>query len=80
MDPSRPGPALLCCDDVPAHVCLLCACPPRWLVCLVVVCLLTLILTFYLLGLLCGTLGYDQNATPTRRGCVSNTGGLLLMV
>uniref|UniRef100_A0A8B9YH74 Prominin 1 n=1 Tax=Bos mutus grunniens TaxID=30521 RepID=A0A8B9YH74_BOSMU len=52
----------------------------RWLVCLVICCLLTLILIFYLLGLLCGTLGYDQKATPTRRGCVSNTGGLLLMV
>nr|XP_006055022.1 prominin-1 isoform X3 [Bubalus bubalis] len=52
----------------------------RWLVCLVICCVLTLILIFYLLGLLCGTLGYDQKATPTRRGCVSNTGGLLLMV
>ncbi|KAB0342157.1 hypothetical protein FD754_019083 [Muntiacus muntjak] len=52
----------------------------RWLVCLTICCLLTLILIFYLLGLLCGTLGYDQNATPTNRGCVSNTGGVLLMV
>lgn len=52
----------------------------RWLICLTICCLLTLILIFYLLGLLCGTLGYDQNATPTNRGCVSNTGGVLLMV
>ncbi|XP_007449890.1 PREDICTED: prominin-1 [Lipotes vexillifer] len=52
----------------------------RWLGSLVVCCLLTLIVIFYCLGLLCGTYGYDQNATPTRRGCVSNTGGIFLMV
>ncbi|TKC40607.1 hypothetical protein EI555_002174, partial [Monodon monoceros] len=52
----------------------------RWLGSLVVCCLLTLIVIFYFLGLLCGTYGYDQNATPTRRGCVSNTGGIFLMV
>ncbi|XP_057561217.1 prominin-1 [Hippopotamus amphibius kiboko] len=51
-----------------------------WLGCLVVCCLLTLIVIFYCLGLLCGTFGYDQNATPTRRGCISNTGGIFLMV
>ncbi|XP_059952099.1 prominin-1 [Mesoplodon densirostris] len=52
----------------------------RWLGCLVVCCLLTLIVIFYFLGLLCGMYGYDQKATPTRRGCVSNTGGIFLMV
>ncbi|XP_031292852.2 prominin-1 isoform X1 [Camelus dromedarius] len=52
----------------------------RWLGCLVVCCLLTLIVIFFCLGLLCGTLGYDRKATPTRRGCVSNTGGIFLMV
>ncbi|XP_007167395.2 prominin-1 isoform X1 [Balaenoptera acutorostrata] len=52
----------------------------RWLGSLVVCCLLTLIVIFYCLGLLCGTYGYNQNATPTRRGCVSNTGGIFLMV
>ncbi|XP_014644371.1 PREDICTED: prominin-1 [Ceratotherium simum simum] len=52
----------------------------RWLGGLVVCCLLTLIVIFFYLGLLCGTFGYDQNATPTRRGCVSNTGGVFLMV
>ncbi|XP_032487605.1 LOW QUALITY PROTEIN: prominin-1 [Phocoena sinus] len=52
----------------------------RWLGSLVVCCLLTLIVIFNFLGLLCGTYGYDQNATPTRRGCVSNTGGIFLMV
>uniref|UniRef100_A0A673TAC0 Prominin 1 n=1 Tax=Suricata suricatta TaxID=37032 RepID=A0A673TAC0_SURSU len=52
----------------------------RWLGGLVVCCLLTLIVIFYYLGLLCGTCGYDQNTTPTRRGCVSNTGGIFLMV
>ncbi|XP_072802100.1 prominin-1 isoform X2 [Vicugna pacos] len=52
----------------------------RWLGCLVVCCLLTLMVIFYCLGLLCGTLGYDRKATPTRRGCVSNTGGIFLMV
>ncbi|XP_068398371.1 prominin-1 [Eschrichtius robustus] len=52
----------------------------RWLGSLVVCCLLTLMVIFYCLGLLCGTYGYNQNATPTRRGCVSNTGGIFLMV
>ncbi|XP_066241091.1 prominin-1 [Saccopteryx leptura] len=51
----------------------------RWLVSLVVCFLLTLIVTFYYLGLLCGVCGYDRRATPTRRGCVSNTGGIFLM-
>lgn len=47
---------------------------PLWLVCLVVCCLLTLILTFYLLGLLCGTLGYDQyHSQPDE--AASNTRG-----
>ncbi|XP_045330423.1 prominin-1 isoform X1 [Leopardus geoffroyi] len=52
----------------------------RWLGGLVVCCLLTLVMIFYYLGLLCGTCGYDRNATPTRRGCISNTGGIFLMV
>ncbi|XP_043428848.1 prominin-1 isoform X7 [Prionailurus bengalensis] len=52
----------------------------RWLGGLVVCCLLTLVVIFYYLGLLCGTCGYDRNATPTRRGCISNTGGIFLMV
>ncbi|XP_046947592.1 prominin-1 isoform X2 [Lynx rufus] len=52
----------------------------RWLGGLVVCCLLTLVVIFYYLGLLCGMCGYDRNATPTRRGCVSNTGGIFLMV
>ncbi|KAM8800654.1 prominin-1 [Rhynchonycteris naso] len=51
----------------------------RWLLSLVVCFLLTLIVTFYYLGLLCGVCGYDRRATPTRRGCVSNTGGVFLM-
>ncbi|XP_049742415.1 prominin-1 isoform X1 [Elephas maximus indicus] len=51
----------------------------RWLGCLAVCCLLTLIVIFYYLGLLCGTCGYSKNATPTSRGCVSNTGGIFLM-
>uniref|UniRef100_A0A8D1SBG7 Prominin 1 n=1 Tax=Sus scrofa TaxID=9823 RepID=A0A8D1SBG7_PIG len=52
----------------------------RWLGCLVACCLLTLIATFYSLGLLCGTYGYDQSASPTGRGFISNTGGVFLMV
>ncbi|KAM5336981.1 prominin-1 isoform 2-T5 [Glossophaga mutica] len=52
----------------------------RWLGGLVACCVLTLIVIFYYLGLLCGWCGYDRNATPTRRGCVSNTGGIFLMV
>ena len=52
----------------------------RWLGGLIVCFLLTLIVTFFFLGLLCGVFGYDKHATPTRRGCVSNTGGIFLMV
>ncbi|XP_076794563.1 prominin-1 isoform X3 [Arvicanthis niloticus] len=50
-----------------------------WLGGLIVCFLLTLIVTFFFLGLLCGMYGYDKHATPTRRGCVSNTGGIFLM-
>ncbi|EDL37602.1 prominin 1, isoform CRA_c, partial [Mus musculus] len=50
-----------------------------WLGGLIVCFLLTLIVTFFFLGLLCGVFGYDKHATPTRRGCVSNTGGIFLM-
>lgn len=52
----------------------------RWLGSLIVCGLLTLIVVFYCLGLLCGICGYDQSATPTKRGCLSNTGGVFLMV
>ncbi|XP_022361604.1 prominin-1 isoform X2 [Enhydra lutris kenyoni] len=52
----------------------------RWLGGLVVCCLLTLVVVFYYLGLMCGTCGYDRHSTPTERGCVSNTGGIFLMV
>ncbi|XP_040602981.1 prominin-1 isoform X2 [Mesocricetus auratus] len=50
-----------------------------WLGGLIACFLLTLIVTFFFLGLLCGVYGYDKRATPTRRGCVSNTGGIFLM-
>ncbi|XP_032189808.1 prominin-1 isoform X2 [Mustela erminea] len=52
----------------------------RWLGGLVVCCLLTLMVVFYYLGLMCGTCGYDRHSTPTERGCISNTGGIFLMV
>ncbi|XP_015450436.1 prominin-1 isoform X3 [Pteropus alecto] len=51
----------------------------RWLSSLVICCFLTLVTTFYSLGILCGIFGYDPNASPTRRGCISNTGGIFLM-
>ncbi|KAM9236295.1 prominin-1 [Leptosomus discolor] len=51
----------------------------RWLGCLILCCILVLILVFYYLGLLCGTCGYDKHASPTTRGCISNTGGNFLM-
>ncbi|XP_056265170.1 prominin 1 b isoform X4 [Pseudoliparis swirei] len=51
----------------------------RWIGCVAVLCTLVLVLAFNLLGLLCGTCGYDKQATPTTRGCLSNTGGHLLM-
>ncbi|XP_051784222.1 prominin-1-A-like isoform X5 [Erpetoichthys calabaricus] len=51
----------------------------RWLGCLVMCCLVALILAFNFLGILCGYCGYDKHASPTTRGCISNTGGNLLM-
>uniref|UniRef100_A0A3B3B9E9 Prominin 1 b n=1 Tax=Oryzias melastigma TaxID=30732 RepID=A0A3B3B9E9_ORYME len=51
----------------------------RWIACVAVLCTIVLILAFNILGLLCGSCGYDKQATPTTRGCMSNTGGNLLM-
>nr|XP_057930508.1 prominin 1 b isoform X2 [Doryrhamphus excisus] len=51
----------------------------RWIGCVAVLCMVVLILAFNILGLLCGACGYDKQATPTTRGCLSNTGGNLLM-
>uniref|UniRef100_H3CFA2 Prominin 1 b n=1 Tax=Tetraodon nigroviridis TaxID=99883 RepID=H3CFA2_TETNG len=51
----------------------------RWIGCVGTLCMVVLVLAFNLLGLLCGTCGYDKQATPTTRGCLSNTGGNLLM-
>ncbi|TRY54676.1 hypothetical protein DNTS_031216 [Danionella cerebrum] len=51
----------------------------RWICCVTLCCMVLLILTFNFLGLLCGIMGYDRHASPTTRGCVSNTGGNMLM-
>uniref|UniRef100_A0A3Q3VV98 Uncharacterized protein n=1 Tax=Mola mola TaxID=94237 RepID=A0A3Q3VV98_MOLML len=51
----------------------------RWIGCVAVLCMVVLVLAFNVLGLLCGTCGYDNQSTPTTRGCLSNTGGNLLM-
>ncbi|MED6253933.1 Prominin-1-A [Ataeniobius toweri] len=51
----------------------------RWIGCIALCCMVVLVLAFNYLGLLCGTLGYDKHASPTTRGCVSNTGGTLLL-
>ncbi|XP_016409234.1 prominin-1-A-like isoform X1 [Sinocyclocheilus rhinocerous] len=51
----------------------------RWICCITLCCMVVLILAFNFLGLLCGILGFNRHATPTTRGCVSNTGGNLLM-
>ena len=59
--------------------CLLCARGCRWIGCITLCCMVVLVLTFNYLGLLCGTLGYDKHASPTTRGCISNTGGTMLM-
>ncbi|XP_076147882.1 prominin-1-A isoform X1 [Alosa pseudoharengus] len=51
----------------------------RWTVCITLCCMVVMVLAFNLLGMLCGILGFDRHATPTTRGCISNTGGNLLM-
>lgn len=61
-------------------VCVWCVCACyRWIGCVAVLCMIVLVLAFNILGLLCGICGYDKQATPTTRGCLSNTGGNLLM-
>ncbi|KAL4641783.1 prominin-1-A-like [Arapaima gigas] len=51
----------------------------RWVFCIALCCTVVLILAFNSLGLLCGICGHDKHASPTTRGCISNTGGNLLM-
>ncbi|XP_029518192.1 prominin-1-A-like isoform X11 [Oncorhynchus nerka] len=51
----------------------------RWICCTGLCCMVVLTLAFNFLAILCGTMGYDKHASPTTRGCVSNTGGTLLM-
>uniref|UniRef100_A0AAY4BFV8 Prominin-1-A-like n=1 Tax=Denticeps clupeoides TaxID=299321 RepID=A0AAY4BFV8_9TELE len=51
----------------------------RWVGCITLCCMVVMVLAFNYLGLLCGILGFDRHATPTTRGCISNTGGNLLM-
>ncbi|XP_064811032.1 prominin-1-A-like isoform X5 [Oncorhynchus masou masou] len=51
----------------------------RWICCTGLCCMVVLILAFNFLAILCGTMGYEKHASPTTRGCVSNTGGTLLM-
>ncbi|XP_031413746.1 prominin-1-A [Clupea harengus] len=51
----------------------------RWVACITLCCMVVMVLAFNLLGMLCGILGFDRHATPTTRGCISNTGGNLLM-
>ncbi|XP_078257262.1 prominin-1-A isoform X4 [Rhinoraja longicauda] len=51
----------------------------RWLGGIALCCSVVLILAFNYLGLLCGSCGFDKHASPTTRGCVSNTGGTLLL-
>ncbi|XP_035281492.1 prominin-1-A isoform X6 [Anguilla anguilla] len=51
----------------------------RWISCIALCCMVVLILAFNFLGLFCGITGYDKHASPTTRGCISNTGGNLLM-
>ncbi|XP_034147647.1 prominin-1-A isoform X4 [Esox lucius] len=51
----------------------------RWVSCIGLCSMVVLILAFNFLAILCGNLGYDKHASPTTRGCVSNTGGTLLM-
>ncbi len=71
--------ALIVCVCVCVCMCV-CACVCcRWIGCVAVLCMVVLVLAFNILGLLCGTCGYDKQATPTTRGCLSNTGGNLLM-
>lgn len=57
----------------------MCVCVSRWIGCVGMLCMIILVQAFNVLGLLCGTCGYDKQATPTTRGCLSNTGGNLLM-
>lgn len=64
---------------IPVSLTLLSPAASRWIGCIALCCMVVLVLAFNYLGLLCGTLGYDKHASPTTRGCISNTGGTMLM-
>ncbi|XP_053161013.1 prominin-1-A-like isoform X2 [Hemicordylus capensis] len=51
----------------------------RWIVCLILCCLVLLIIICNVLGLLCGPLGLNPRVLPTKRSCLSNSGGDFLM-
>nr|XP_008114271.1 PREDICTED: prominin-1-A [Anolis carolinensis]XP_008114272.1 PREDICTED: prominin-1-A [Anolis carolinensis] len=51
----------------------------RWIVCVILCCLVLLIIVLNVLGLLFGALGLDPQEMPIQRSCPSNSGGLLLM-
>ncbi|XP_042314436.1 prominin-1-A-like [Sceloporus undulatus] len=51
----------------------------RWIVGVVLCCLVLLIIVLNVFGLLFGALGLDPQEMPTQRSCLSNSGGLFLM-
>ncbi|XP_048360975.1 prominin-1-A-like isoform X1 [Sphaerodactylus townsendi] len=51
----------------------------RWIVGICLCCMVLLIIVLNALGLLCGAFGLDSRASPTKRGCLSNSGGDFLM-
>ncbi|KAH0623822.1 hypothetical protein JD844_006968, partial [Phrynosoma platyrhinos] len=51
----------------------------RWIVGVVLCCLVLLIIVLNVFGLVFGALGLDPQEMPTQRSCLSNSGGLFLM-
>ncbi|XP_066477572.1 prominin-1-A-like [Tiliqua scincoides] len=51
----------------------------RWIISVCLCCLVLLIIICNVLGLLFGALGLDTRVLPTKRGCLSNSGGDFLM-
>lgn len=57
-----------------------CVCLPRWIIFLIVSCVVLLVVLCNLLGLLLGPLGLHPNTEPTNRSCTADCGGTFFMM
>lgn len=55
-------------------------CLSRWIIFLIVSCVVLLVVLCNLLGLVLGPLGLHQNSQPTDRSCMADCGGTFFMM